>query len=185
MTTFQVGQKVRVMVAECEKFTHEAEVLSISRFGEVEARITAGIAKVRKPEANKGEIYMFDPEEMELIEEAAAAPDEEPKIEERKEEEVILPALTGSERQVAWAGTIRAEVITWGEKMLAGMGAKPSNPPEFLVGVRKIFYVVVSDHQDARFWIDHKHPEMYQNAIQSEMQNAIVALRNEMRPKRG
>jgi hypothetical protein len=68
-TSFQAGQKVRVMVAECELFTHEAVVLSISRYGEVEAKITGGIAGVRKPDANKGEVYMFVPDDVEAINE--------------------------------------------------------------------------------------------------------------------
>lgn len=74
-----------------------------------------------------------------------------------------LPALVGSDKQIAWATTIRAEKLD----MIAKAGIKE----EYLAAVRG----VLGAETDCRWWIDHRFDDA-QNLMMAK-KDAIMALR--------
>ena len=83
-------------------------------------------------------------------------------IEEKKQaektdaESLGLPELTGSEKQIAWANSIRLE---WAKPFLAKLdswrerGADEAD----IERCRQAFLAVLSNRTEAKWWIDHQH----------------------------
>lgn len=68
-------------------------------------------------------------------------------------EELIIPALAGTEKQIAWADTIRKSYVTFYQK------TRPSSV------VRD-----VTTHTDAKWWIENRYGMGVTNADQREIQ---------------
>jgi len=69
---------------------------------------------------------------------------------EKKSKEMNLPSLTGSEKQVAWANTLRLEMIEKMQRVL--LRIKPEKQPEF---ARAIDYMAINKTK-ASWWIDNR-----------------------------
>ncbi len=66
--------------------------------------------------------------------------------------ELGLAALIGSEKQIAWAATIRQEFVNEFERRFA----QAQGSPEEAVRARTTFMAIINRRSDARFWIDHR-----------------------------
>jgi hypothetical protein len=63
-----------------------------------------------------------------------------------------LVDLQGSEKQIAWAKTIRQEFVTAFERRFSGAQGSADESARAM----KAFIAVLNAHPDARFWIDHR-----------------------------
>nr|DAS58929.1 MAG TPA: hypothetical protein [Caudoviricetes sp.] len=63
-----------------------------------------------------------------------------------------LPALVGTEKQVAWAETLRAEIF----KEVADLEKKAGKPAAEADGKFAEFFVWLKGQTEARFWIDNR-----------------------------
>lgn len=88
---------------------------------------------------------------------ACAAQDKESGIE-AAEAEHDLPSLTGSEKQIAWARSIRSNLITDLMAFLAPMQAKAEQIDQMADFERRVALVLqtVCAQTTARYWIDNK-----------------------------
>lgn len=75
------------------------------------------------------------------------------------EESLNLPSLTGTEKQITWAQTIRAKFFTELNNLIAVKGM-PDHP------AFKLAYERLNNSIDASFWIDNKN-----ETLQSLMHN--------------
>jgi hypothetical protein len=66
-----------------------------------------------------------------------------------------LPALTGTEKQVAWALSIRQQMVDSLEAFIAECGSRPDWAAKF-TALREAFGAVVMSHTDARWFIDQR-----------------------------
>lgn len=83
-----------------------------------------------------------------------------------------LPALTGTEKQVAWAMSIRAEVIASIDRRLATPTAQ-RNPGEAARG-RAAAIMAISTQTSASWWIDHRSGDAL-SALDPAYQAAFAA----------
>lgn len=68
-----------------------------------------------------------------------------------------LPTLTGSEKQVAWAESLRAEVVRLITKRVDEQAARtPVDREHEVVAARSAFAEAIAKHTDARWWIDNR-----------------------------
>lgn len=85
-----------------------------------------------------------------------------------------LPELTGSDRQIAWAMTIRATALTGLDTWRAQIAERLANHPEEQERADQLLTTletVVAGHTDARWWIDNRVRTV--DALQREVLAAI------------
>lgn len=80
-----------------------------------------------------------------------------------------LPALTGSDKQIAWAGDIRAGMVRAGEQLLTELRSAPASgdgeeKKARAVGAAEGALVEMRGHTDARWWIDHRNEAVVREA---------------------
>jgi len=68
-----------------------------------------------------------------------------------------LPALSGSEKQIAWANVIRASILAEAEKLVAGLHIQADQlEPWMLILVDK-WHAELQEQSSATWWIEHRH----------------------------
>jgi len=92
-------------------------------------------------------------------------------------QEAGLPALVGTEKQIAWAETIRKEIIEAIEtKVFGRMGQeKIKQRPDLYDNYRKAFEML-KKHTDASWWIDNNPPIMAFDLLYSMLNRELNAM---------
>lgn len=91
------------------------------------------------------------------------------------EASVGLPALTGSDKQVAWATKIRARIIAKTREKVEDLIIRQlARKPKATAQMRAVLDQVGVKHADARYWIDNDNTESLIDDVVKEF-NAISA----------
>lgn len=87
-------------------------------------------------------------------------------------EPYTLPALTGTERQIAWAEKLRASWIAEVEDYITRYGKDDS---ERISAIRRAVSTLLSEHTDSRYWIDTRD-ESFISVSPSTRREALKAI---------
>lgn len=111
----------------------------------------------------------------------------------KQAEEMKLPQLLGTEKQVAWAERIRADFVAYAENQLekaveiaADMKEKnPKEPQKYdnQVAIIEKAFEEVLNNPNAKFWIENREKRAFYNAVKEVHERLVDTLDSENEPE--